>query len=167
MGNSLRGNDIVSCQSASGGTLLCQDEKGELMHEIYVPPGRHTASRFMVGLGRNHTLHPGDKVVCFPPDVVTRPIRFGEMAYETAASQNYKVDDRERQLRKTERLERRLSAQDRRQALLEKALAKARGQDPAEVAAEQARLREQAEAERVAEAARIAAEKAKPDDKPA
>lgn len=125
---SLRGNDFVS--STKGGTLRELNRDGDHVTDIPVPAGRHRVSRFMVGIGRAHLLVPGADVVCFPADQRFKPIDFGEMQYETAATQNFKVDEADRQKRRNDRLERQLSAQARRQTLVERALLRSRGPDP-------------------------------------
>lgn len=129
MSDVLKGNDYVLA-SAKGGSLYEVSEKGEVLTEIYVPPGKHRASRFMVGLGRRNLLTPGPDVTCYAPDRLTYPITFGAMAFETAASQTFRVDRAEREKRRNDRLERRLDAQQRRQMLLERALERSRGSDP-------------------------------------
>jgi len=158
--DALAGNDFVS--SVHGGTLREINRDGDHVTDIPVPPGRHRVSRFMVGIGRAHTLLPGADVICFPADQRHNPSDFGEMQYETAAAQNYQVDRQEREKRRNDRLERLLGAQERRQMLLERALMRARGPDPDQVAAEQAALAEQAEKE-----AAEAAKKKAADEKPA
>lgn len=140
----LSGNDFVSA-GINGGTLKEHNCEGEWVTDIYVPPGRHRASRFMVGIGRRHQLLPGDGVTAFPPDQRHAPSDFGDAQYETAASQNFQVDRQEREKRRNDRLERRLNAQERHMALTERALARAHD-------AEQQRLREQAESEAAAAA---------------
>ena len=134
--HALAGNDFVS--TVHGGTLQEMNREGEHVTDIPVPPGRHRVSRFMVGIGRAHTLQPGADVMCFPADQRHNPSDFGEMQYETAAAQNFQMDRQEREKRRNDRLERMLDAQQRRQNLLERALLRSRGPDPDQVAAEQA-----------------------------
>jgi len=157
----LAGNDFVS--TVTGGTLREMNRDGDHVTDIPVPPGRHRVSRFMVGIGRAHTLLPGADVICFPADQRHNPSDFGEMQYETAAAQKFQVDRQEREKRRNDRLERMLNAQERRLALQERALERSRGPDPDQVAAEQKQLAEQAEKE----AAKIAADKKAADEKPA
>lgn len=122
----LEGTDIVTAK-AGGGTLREVTPYGEWVSEIYVPPGRHRASFFMIGIGNGHGLEPGDGVECFSAPVRTVVNTFGELAYETAASQTFRVDRADRERRRNDRLERQLSAQQRRQELLERALLRSRG----------------------------------------
>ena len=124
----LDGRDFVS--SVAGGTLREFNRDGDHVTDIPVPPGRHRVSRFMVGIGRKHMLLPGDAVMCFPPDTRHAPTDWGVMQYETAASQSFKLDRADREKRRNDRLERRLDAQERRQMLLNRALARSRGPDP-------------------------------------
>jgi len=124
----LNGNDFVS--TVSGGALKEFNADGDYVTDVPVPPGRHRVSRFMVGIGRRHTLRPGADVVCFPPDQRHSPSDFGSMQYETAASQNFQLDRADREKRRNDRLERLLDAQGRRQALLERALTRSRGSEP-------------------------------------
>lgn len=130
----LDGTDIVTAKAA-GGTLHEITADGEFVSEIYVPPGRHRASFFMIGIGNGHYLMPGVDVECFSPPVRTVVNTFGELAYETAASQTFRVDRADREKRRNDRLERMLNAQQRRQALLERALERSRGPDPDDEAA--------------------------------
>lgn len=146
----LKGNDFVS--SVTGGSLREINRDGDHVTDIPVPPGRHRVSRFMVGIGRAHCLVPGDNVMCFPADMRHAPSDFGEMQYETAASQSYKPDAADREKRRNDRLERMLNAQERRQNLLERALARSRGPDPDEVAEAEAKAKAEAEAKAKAEA---------------
>ena len=146
----LKGNDFVS--TVTGGFLMEVNRDGDHVTDIPVPPGRHRVSRFMVGIGRAHCLLPGDNVMCFPADMRHAPSDFGEMQYETAASQSYKPDAADREKRRNDRLERMLNAQERRQNLLERALSRSRGPDPDEVAEAEARAKAEAEAKAKAEA---------------
>lgn len=133
MGEYLRGVDFVTCRNSAGGTLQAfgpeADEAGKVemvyMYDVFVPPGKHRVSRFMVGLGRNYELRPGDNVVCYPPDVISVVQDFGVGHSETGASQTFKVDRAERDRKERERLERRLDAFERRQALQQAALERA------------------------------------------
>ena len=146
----LKGNDFVS--TVTGGSLREVNRDGDHVTDIPVPPGRHRVSRFMVGIGRAHCLLPGDNVMCFPADMRHAPSDFGEMQYETAASQSYKPDAADREKRRNDRLERMLNAQERRQNLLERALSRSRGPDPDEVAEAEAKAKAEAEAKAKAEA---------------
>lgn len=153
MGDYLKGVDFVTCRTREGGTLMAfgpeVNEKGttELvyMYDVYVPPGKHRASRFMVGLGRNFVLRPGDNVTCYPPDVISVLQDFGPGHDETAASQTFKVDRAEQDRRERERLERRLDAFERRQRLQQKALDRAASLPVAEAVADDEEAEEESE----------------------
>jgi hypothetical protein len=126
----LAGTDWVQCSVVAGGTLHEVNADGEYITDIYVPPGKHRASIFMVGIGRGHSLTPGVGVMCYTPVAQSHPITWGEMAFETAANQSFRVDRGEREKRRNDRLEARQNALERRIALQDRALARARGGDP-------------------------------------
>lgn len=159
MSGSLRGNDFVS--TVTGGSLREINRDGDYVTDIPVPPGRHRVSRFMVGIGRAHCLLPGDNVMCFPADRRHAPSDFGEMQYETAASQSYKVDDAERMLRRERRMDAMMARQERFLILQERALSRSRGPDPDEVAEAEAKAKAKAKAEAEAKANAEAEAKAK------
>ena len=146
----LKGNDFVS--TVTGGSLREVNRDGDHVTDIPVPPGRHRVSRFMVGIGRSHCLLPGDNVMCFPADMRHAPSDFGEMQYETAASQSYKVDEAERMLRRERRMDAMMARQERFLILQERALSRSRGPDPDEVAEAEAKAKAEAEAKAKAEA---------------
>lgn len=160
----LAGTDVVKA-SRNGGFLQEVTPDGELLSEIFVPPGTHRAVMFMRDIGNGSLLIPGDDVACYTPPVKTKATEFGAMAYETAAAQNFKVDDVDRIERANRFLERRLDAIQRHQALLDRALVRSRGGDPDALADAEAAARaesEKAEAEKAeAEKAKLEAEKAK------
>jgi hypothetical protein len=126
----LAGTDWVQCSVSQGGTLREVNADGEYITDIFVPPGKHRASIFMIGIGRGHCLTPGVDVVCYTPEEQTRPITWGDMASETAANQSFRVDRAEREKRRNDRLEARQNALERRLALQDRALARSRGEDP-------------------------------------
>lgn len=127
-GEILAGTDFVQCSNPDGGHLTEVDGDGTVVSEIYVPPGRHRARDFMSKIGPGHYLVPSDDVYAYAPLQRSQAHTFGEQAYETAASQTFRVDRADREKRRNDRLERALSAQERRQNLLERALARARGE---------------------------------------
>lgn len=127
-GDYLAGTDIVKA-GRDGGYLSEVSKDGELLSEVYVPPGTHRASRFMFEIGRGSYLIPGDGTVCYPPPVRTKAIDFGEMHTETAASQTFRVDAVERERQARLRLERRLDRFERMEMLQARALERSRGVD--------------------------------------
>ena len=163
MSGSLRGNDFVS--TVTGGSLREINRDGDYVTDIPVPPGRHRVFRFMVGIGRDHRLVPGDNVMCFPADMRHAPSNFGEMQYETAASQRYKVDDAERALRREKRMESMMARSERVLRLQERALSRSRGPDPDEVSEAEAKAKAEAEAKAKAKAEAEAKAKAEAEAK--
>lgn len=161
----ISGNDFVQCSLASGGTLRECTPDGEWVSDIYVPPGRYRASRFMVNIGRRAILVPGNDVIVYSEQRHYLN-DFGELGHETAASQNFQVDRREREERRSRRIERKLDAIQRRQMLQERALERSRGADPDDASARDAEAEAAAaEAERLsAEADTAAAKKKKADE---
>lgn len=127
-GEVLAGTDFVQCSAPTGGHLTEINADGEPVSEIFVPPGRHRARDFMSQIGRGHFLVPSPDVYCYAPPVREDRHTFGVLAYETAASQTFRVDRADREKRRNDRLERMLNAQERRLALQERALSRARGE---------------------------------------
>lgn len=123
----LRGNDQVVCVLATGGTLHEVTPDFEWVAEVFVPPGRHRVSKFMPHVGRNNLLVAGVDVQCFTPLPRHVDQDFGHLAYETAASQTFRVDRAEREKRRNDALQRRLERHERRQALFERAMMRASG----------------------------------------
>lgn len=128
-GEYLAGTDIVKA-GRDGAYLYEVSADGEVLAEVYVPPGTHRASRFMFEIGRGSNLIPGDGAVCYAPPVRTKVIDFGEMHTETAASQTFRVDAVERERQARLRLERRLDRFERMEKLQARALERSRGVDP-------------------------------------
>lgn len=131
-GLALAGTDVVKA-GRDGGWLSEVSPEGEVLSEIYVPPGTHRALRFMFEIGRGSLLMPGDGTVCYTPPVRTKTIDFGELHTETAASQTFRVDAVERERQARLRLERRLDRFERIEKLQARALERSRGLDPDEV----------------------------------
>lgn len=152
--NVLAGTDIVQCSTASGGVLHEVTPDGEVVSEVYVPPGRHRASIFMVDIGRGHFLVPSENVLAYTPPVKTHVNNCGEMMHESAASQNFRVDRSDRERWRNDQLEKRLNAQERKLAIQERALERARGlNDEAEAAKADRAAKDKADQDAAAEAA--------------
>lgn len=84
-----------------GGILLLVSPDGELMAQLFVPPGRHRGSQWCDLVAEGQILEAGEGVVCFSPP--SRLVRVqGVGMFESAANPDFRVTNAMRDARDME-----------------------------------------------------------------